>query len=814
MSDKGLNEQIKVSAEEGLSTKQVKMLTNLGQINLVNDESYKSIWQIIRGNVFTFFNFVFFILSVFLISIQSYKDMLFIFIVLANTLIGIFQQIRSKMKLDKLKLISSLKTVVIRNKKKQRILNSEIVKNEIFFLKTGDQIAVDGVVLNGEIQVDESLLTGESDPVLKLQSSNLLSGSFVLSGSCVAQATRVGKNCYANRLTIEAKKSKKTGESKMIKALNKLVKLIGIVLLPIGFIMFFKEFFILHNSYSRTVQVVCAALIGMIPEGLYLLTSVALAISVLKLIESKTLVHEMGCIETLARVDVLCVDKTGTITKPKMEVSSVFHFNLKSNTGLTITKVTQILNEMVFYMSADSETVIALKNYFKDPHDETKFLLKKLHPFLSATKWSAIEFETQGTFILGAAEFIMKNNYNEIKNQVNRCSKEGKRVLLFAKLDGVINDGQIVGTTIPLCLILIENPIRVTAAETFKFFEKQGVEIKIISGDNPVAVSSVCRKLNLKNADRFIDASTIKNEVELERALNEVTIFGRVTPNQKQQFVKILQKKWGHTVAMTGDGVNDVLALRQADVGVAMASGSSAASQAAEIVLLDSNFAAMPKIVHEGRRVINNIERSAALFLVKNIFSFFFVLLSLFFKISFPITPFQLTCISFFTIGLPSFLLTLENSASLIKGSFLTNVFKKAAPGGICNIFIIFLAQLIAKIFNFSFDKTSWICVLMLAFNGLAVLFELCRPFNLKRSLVVATTTGLMVGSLLILIILPQYSYFNFLYDFITLILVLVLFLIDYFILKVLINFFNFKLFKMDFQNFINKVAKTLKFLK
>ena len=800
-----------VSPQKGLSTEQVEELKNLGLINVVKTESYKTVWQIVIDNVFTFFNLIFFVLSLFLLFVKSYKDMLFMIVIVANTSIGIFQQIRSKIKLDKLNLISSLKTVVVRNGKQQKIANNEIVQGDIIVLKAGDQITVDAVVLSGCPQIDESLLTGEADPIAKSEGSSLLSGSFVLSGSCFARVVHVGNDCYASQLTLEAKKKSRLSESEMTKALNRLLQIIGVALVPIGGFTFFKELFVLHHDYGKAVQAVSAMVVGMIPEGLYLLTSVALAMSVVKLIESKTLVHEMSCIETLARVDVLCIDKTGTITQPKMEVVDVVfceHIKPTEQEGLC-----KKINEVVHNMAPENDTAIALSNKFVDFEENYKhFVVKKVHSFLSATKWFAVEFEREGSFLIGAPEFILQGLHSEVLKKAEQFSADGKRVLLFAQLFGTLAQGKIIGTVEPVCLILIENPIRENAARTLRFFEQQGVEIKVISGDNPVAVSSVCKKVNLKNADKFVDVSKLESTVSLQEAANNSTVFGRVNPSQKQQLVEILQKKGKHTVAMLGDGVNDVLALRQADVGVAFGSGSGAASQAAAIVLLNSEFSAMPKVVNEGRRVINNIERSAALFLVKNIFSFCFVFLTLFFKIGFPITPFQMSCVSFLTIGMPSFLLTLENNASLIKGKFLNNVLKKALPGGVCNVFNIGFVQILASHFlGFPDYKVSALCVIVLVFNGLAVLFELCRPVNLKRGLVIGLT---VVAAICALFFSSQFSYFYFLSNYFVLILTLVLFLINYFMLKFLELVFNCRWCSKVFAFFKFVFIKLMKILK
>ena len=445
-------------------------------------------------------------------------------------------------------------------------------------------------------------------------------------------------------------------------------------------------------------------------------------------------------------------------------------------------------------MPRDNETAIALKTKFKEEANSSFKKSSKVYQFLSSTKWFAVEFGKGELFLLGAPEFIMQQNYDLIAKDVQKLACEGKRVLLFAKLDGYINKNKIIGQADALCLVVMENPVRSTAKSTFEFFKQQGVKIKVFSGDNPAAVASMCKRVDLDGAEDYVDASKLKTDAEIELALQQATVFGRVSPEQKQKFVQVLQNKGKHTVAMTGDGVNDVLALRQADVGIAMASGSSAARQAAGIVLLNSNFNAMTKVVFEGRRVVNNIERSAALFLVKNIFSFGFALFALFFKIGFPITPFQLTCISFFTIGLPAFLLTFENNSNLIRGNFLGNILKKALPGGICNVLMVILVKSVTQMLSFSSSEVSAICVVILAFNGLIILFEHCRPLNFVRILILMLLSFLMTGVLAFLVFSKNFSYFDFFSNYLVLFLLSVFSLISF----VLLKFLN-KIIKLNF---------------
>lgn len=729
--------EFNASAEGGLSSAEVEALKSSGLVNVTSNKSYKSVGNIIFDNVFTYFNLIYFALGFCLLLVGSYKDMFFLFVIILNIFIGIFQQIRSKIKIDKLTLISSLKCLVVRDGKNEVVLNSEVVLGDVIIFKTGDQINVDAEVLKGQVQVDESLLTGESDPILKVNGAQLLSGSFVLSGSCVARVCKVGDSCYACKLAKQAKENVKPNKSEMMSSLNKIIKVIGFTVIPFGTILFLKQIFIMHMQYTDAVRMTVAALVGMIPEGLYLLTSVALAVSVIKLIESKVLVHEMSCIETLARVDVLCVDKTGTITEPIMKVVGI-----KSLIDAKEFNVEEVLNAVVGNMAGDNTTAKALKVRFCKG---TSWVADKVHPFLSSTKWFAVEFKDFGTYILGAAEFILGDEYVKVKDEVDESIKDGKRVLLLAKLEGAITNSEIFGNIVPLCLVLIENPIRKGVHKTFNFFQSQGVRIKVISGDNPASVLNVCNKANIKNLDSYVDASNLKSDEALKEATLKYDIFGRVTPEQKRKIVQFLQNsKEKHTVAMVGDGVNDVLALRDSDVGVAMASGSDAASQAAEMVLLNSDFDFMPKAVMEGRRVINNIQRFATLFLVKNIFSFSFAFLALFLNLMFPITPFQFTFISAITIGLPSFLLTMEPSTELVRGSFIKNVLKKALPGGVCNLLTVLSVQIFSRLFSLELGEISSISAVLLGLTGLVVLHEVCSPLNGLKTLVIAVMSFLM----------------------------------------------------------------------
>ncbi len=722
----------------GLSSRQARHIAQQGYANLPVQAPFKTTGRIVWDNVFTFFNLIFVVLAVCLILVGSYKNTLFLGIVTANILIGIIQQLRSKKALEKLTVLSSPKVCVIRDGKRQNINSEEPVRDDVVEFSTGNQICADAVLVSGQLRVNESLLTGESDSVVKKPGDELLSGSFVVAGCALARLERVGSQSYAARLTLEAKKETRVHKSEMMRSLDKLIRVIGYILVPIGLLLFLKQAFVLHMPYQNAVISTVAALIGMIPEGLYLLTSVALALSVLRLSKSKTLVHEMSCIETLARVDVLCVDKTGTITEPDMQVQDC---RILPTSPLSQEEIQAVL--ATFYQNAKGQnaTAQALQAYFAG--HATSLSPTWSLPFTSETKYSAMHFEEKGTFLVGAPEILLPQGLNELKETIQAYVSQGCRVLLAAKLEGTIaDDVRLNGQVIPLALLVLANPIRKQAPATFAYFAKQGVSIKVISGDNPLTVSSVARQAQIEGAERWVDATTLHTNEELYNAAGRYTVFGRVTPQQKRTLIQAL-KQQGHTVGMTGDGVNDVLALKDADVGIAMASGSEAACQAAHLVLLNSDFASMPQIVSEGRRVINNIERAAALFLVKNIFSLFLSLLTLLVNIPYPVTPLQLSLISAFIIGIPSFVLALEPNDARVTGRFLPKVLGRAFPGGFTILLLVLGAQAVCAWFSFSHAQLSTMCTLLLAAGGLAILVEICRPLRFWRILL---CVGMLLG--------------------------------------------------------------------
>ncbi|WP_302496987.1 cation-translocating P-type ATPase [uncultured Flavonifractor sp.] len=719
----------RVSADPnlGLTMTQVRERQQNGWANDPVESPTKTVGQIVRANVFTFFNFIFVVLAALLIFVGSVEDLLFLLIAMANTGIGILQQLRSKQTIDKLNLLAAPRANVVREGQLGSVPAAHLVRDDVAELASGDQIPADATVLAGQIQVNEALITGEADAIIKRPGDALLSGSFVVAGRCRARLDRVGADSYAARLTLEAKKDVTVGKSEMMSSLDKLIRVIGILLIPIGIALFAKEYFIVGRTFQETVVSTVAALIGMIPEGLYLLTSVALAVSMIRLAQGKVLAQDMNCIETLARVDVLCVDKTGTITEPRMEVGEVVYLDPEKYAE---TEVTEILNAFYQVSEADNDTARAMQKKF---HGRSAWHAEKTIPFTSATKWSAAVFPGHGAYLVGAPEFILGPRYGDLKEQVDPWSAKGYRVLLAAEYQGMPDQkGLDPRRVCPMALMLLSNRVRESAPKTFQFFAEQKVAVKVISGDNPVTVAEVARQAGIQGADRYVDAATLHSDADMDRAVREFTVFGRVTPDQKRKLVQALQRA-GHTVAMTGDGVNDVLALKDADCGIAMASGAEAACHAAQLVLLNSDFAAMPKVVAEGRRVINNIQRAAALYLVKNIFSFFLSIISLFATFPYPVTPLQISFLSAVTIGVPSLFLALEPNHALVKGKFLTNVFRAALPGGLTDLIIVLGLEAFYLVFGFTTDELSTMSTILLVVIGLLVLYQVCKPFDWKR---------------------------------------------------------------------------------
>lgn len=725
---------------EGLSKEQVMERQKGGWANRAVKSPTKTEEEIVKSHIFTYFNLIFVVLAVLLLAVGSYKDATFILIAAANTVIGIVQELRSKRTIDKLTVLATPRGTVVRAGAEMSVPTDHMVRDDIAVFAAGDQITADALVRYGTVQVNEAMITGEAEPITKSVGDKLRSGSFVVSGTCRAQLTAVGADSYAARLTLEARKDVRAGQSEMMASLDKLIHIIGFALIPVGGVLFWKQYFVLKLGMKQAVTSTVAALIGMIPEGLYLLTSVALAVSMIRLAQKKVQAQDMNCIETLARVDVLCVDKTGTITEPKM---TVMELELLDEEEFSAQSVEETLSALYGVLGTDNDTARAMGERFTE---KVNWKTERVIPFTSANKYSAVAFAGRGTFVVGAPEFVMGARYQDLKELVEPYSAKGYRVLLAARYDGDTDgkaplDGRRVR---PMALVMLANRIREEAPATFRFFKEQGVAVKVISGDNPLTVAEVARQAGVEHAEVWVDAATLKTDEELYAAAEKYTVFGRVTPGQKRKLVKALQKQ-GHTVAMTGDGVNDVLALKDADCGIAMASGAEAACHAAQLVLLESDFSCLPHVVAEGRRVINNIQRSAALFLVKNIFSFVLALLTLVVDMPYPLMPIQLSLISSLTIGFPSFILALEPNEALVKGRFMTNVLREAFPGGLTNLIIILCVQLYAAVFGFPNETLSTMCTLCVAFVGVLVLYQVSKPFDWKRrALMVAVVSALL----------------------------------------------------------------------
>ena len=735
----------------GLTDEEVRQRVEEGLTNRADISTDKTTKEIVISNVFTYFNLIFLVITILLIMVGSFRNLTFLPIIIGNTVIGIVQEIRAKKTLEKMSLLNAPHADVIRNGSVKQISTEELVKDDVILLTAGKQICADAVVISGNIQVNESLLTGEADEVEKTEGSTLMSGSFVVSGECYARLEKVGNESYISKLSLEAKSMGGKEQSEMIRSINLIVKWVGIVIIPIGLILFWQSHFVNGESITKSVTSTVAAIIGMIPEGLYLLTTVALALSTMKLARKKVLLHDMKSIETLARVDVLCVDKTGTITEPDMKLKEIF---LCKNSGADGTQTALTLDELksliLDYANAsvdNNATMLALKAYAAEALTNNTSALHRTavsqQAFSSSLKYGSVTF-SDGTYLLGAPEFIMHEDFARIEEEIIPYADKGDRVLLFARYDGENVENGINGSVTPLGFVALANPIRENAVKTFEYFKSQGVAIKVISGDNPRTVSRIAIQAGIESAESFVDAATLDTEDKIADAVNKYTVFGRVTPKQKKQLVKALQAK-GHTVAMTGDGVNDILAMKDADCSVAMASGSEAAAQAAQVVLLDSDFAHMPDVVYEGRRVVNNIQRSASLFLVKNIFSLLLSLFSVILMVTYPLEPAQVSLISMFTIGVPGFLLALEQNKDRIKGHFITNVMLKALPGGLTDVIAVGALVVCGEVFCISDASIGTIATLVLSVVGFMILFKISEPLNgMKYAVIIGNIAGLV----------------------------------------------------------------------
>ena len=724
-------ERFNPDISKGLTDEQVEQRKKENLVNYDTSVPTKSIKRILFENFFTLFNFLNLFLAIAIFCVGSYKNMLFIFIVIINTAISTIQEIHSKKVVDKLSIMASSKSRVIRNGKKEEISVNDIVLDDILEFHTGNQIATDCIILGGTVQVNESFITGEPDSIEKNIGDMLLSGSYIVSGTCTAKVEHIAEDNFTAKISSGAKYVKKV-KSEIMTSLQKIIRFLTFAIVPIGIALFYTQ--LQETTFQDAVVKTVAAIIGMIPEGLVLLTSTVLAVSVIRLSKSKVLVQELYCIETLARVDTLCLDKTGTLTEGCMEVKNIIPFNIEYS------DMANILSNIAKFSDDENSTIQAIQNKFTNINNE--FVPIQKVAFSSKTKWSGISFDKHGSYVLGAPEFVLKNNFKSHQKQIEDFAQD-YRVLVLAHSDNDFKNNSLPNDLELIGYVLILDKIRKEAKNTLSYFDKQGVDIKIISGDNPVTVSKIAKQVEVKNWDKYIDMSTLKSDEEIfEKDLaNKFTVFGRVSPTQKQALVKALQRS-GKTVAMTGDGVNDVLALKASDCSIAMANGSDAAKNVSQLVLLDSNFASMPKVVAEGRRTINNLQRSASLFLVKTIYSTILALMFLLMSDVYPFIPIQLSLISVVTIGIPSFILALEPNNERVKGNFLRQVISKALPSGLCvaiNIFILSMLNRNGIILDKDFSS---LCVISTGMCGLILLFKLCKtrkgentrlPFSIFR---------------------------------------------------------------------------------
>ena len=710
---------------QGLTQAEVEERIADGQVNAIQDSSNRSVKDIVMGNTLTFFNFINIVLLALVLSVRSYKNMLFIFIIIANTLIGIFQEIKAKITLDKLKILTVSYVDVIRDGVKKSVTVSELVKDDVILLKSGGQIPADGVILDGEVDVNESLLTGESDSIHKTCGSKVLSGSFVTSGKAMCLLTEVGHDCYMEKLSSEAKQFKRY-KTELQRNLDTILKFISIIIVPLGIILFAKQYWISGSTYEQAALDTVAAVLGMIPEGLVLLTSVALALGAVRLARRSTLVRELFCIETLARVDTLCLDKTGTITEGHLCVQG--EESVKEDVDLE-----QLMGRMVSALGDENETFQALRQHYKrNQSTNTKLVL----PFSSERKFSGVVFEGEGTYLMGAYQFIFPQADPAVLEKIAEYASQGLRVLTVAHSPNEMTDYTLAEDFEIVGFVFMTDVVRKNAPDILGYFEEQGVDLKVISGDDPVTVAAIAARAGLKDADKYIDATTIHTDEEMEDAILKYSVFGRVTPKQKQQMVRLLKQN-GRTVAMTGDGVNDVLALKDADVSIAMASGSEAAKNTANLVLLNSDFASLPHIVNEGRRVINNIKAAASMFLIKTGFSVLTALLTIIVGQNYPFQPIQLSVINGCAVAIPTMLLQLEPSFQKVNKHFFREVLRMSMPAAITITAMITIINNIGHSIGTPREMLSTVCVLATGWVYLITLRQVYSPMTGYRKFVI-----------------------------------------------------------------------------
>lgn len=728
---------------KGLTSFEVEERIRQGKINKNIDETDRPVWEIVKRNTFTFFNLIFAVIAILISLVQAWNQLIFLPIIVINTIVGIYQEIKAKRYLDQMTLLHAPQSTVIRNGQQEKIASDDLVEEDIIILKTGNQIVADARIVEGSIFVNESLLTGEADEIEKNIDDKLLSGSFVVSGEAKVILEKVGKDSYISKLTEQAKLVDHGEDSEMLRALNKLLKWVSFIILPIAVILFTQNYFVNHNTLQTSVVAMVAAVIGMIPEGLYLLTTIALTLSSVKLARNQVLLHNMKSIESLARVDVLCVDKTGTITEPRMSVEQVF---VSPSSNIREAKFMSLLSDYISANTDDNDTMKAIREFMLAKGDLQNQMtgVKKIIPFSSKVKYSAVCFENE-SYLLGAPEIVLGKTYEKISSEINHLLEEGFRVLVLAGTKEKNYDQLNLGAY-ALGYVVLANPIRENAKSTFNYFAEQGVNIKVISGDNPQTVSAVAKRAGITGAERFIDANLLKTKEDLDQAVESYTVFGRVTPDQKRRLVQALKRK-DHTVAMTGDGVNDILAMKSADCSIAMASGSDAATQVAQVVLLDSDFGHMTQVVTEGRRVVNNVQRSAILFLVKNLFSIILAIISAIFVFTYPLQASQLSLISLFTIGIPGFLLSLEENDKRIEKDFIKNVILKALPASLTEITAVLGVVIAGAAFKLTASEISTSAVILLAVVGFMILTKISAPLNrFKMGIIIFNIVGIIIS--------------------------------------------------------------------
>lgn len=725
----------------GLTNREVEEKIALGKVNKINFETSESISTIIKKNIFTYFNVIFMILAILVTFAGAFRNLTFLIVVTINVLIGIFQQIRSKMVLDKLSLLDKCKYNIIRDNKEIIVYSDELVEGDYVKLSSGNQVPADGVLVDGKLFVNESLLTGEQDEREKMVNSNLLSGSFVVSGSAIVKLTNVGDESYSSKIMKESKKIKEN-KTEMIKAIDRIVLVAGIVIIPIGLLLFGESYFVNKFSYSESVVRMVSALIGMIPEGLYLLTTVALALSAMRLAEKKVLLHDMKSIESLARTDVLCIDKTGTITTNMMDVMDIFDENGVSYLDKKKDKKLLELANYVNSINDNNATINALREYLKNISKQ-KLNMLKYENFNSKNKYSYIKTSENVTYKLGAPDVLLNKDYNHL---IGKRTINGERIIVFVKEEN--------NECTPILFISLKNEIRKNAREIIKFFNDREVEIRVISGDNPVTVSSIAKEVGIKNYDLFVDCSLLKTRDELKNAVDKYKIFGRVSPEQKREIIKLIKEN-GLKVAMTGDGVNDILAMKEADCSIAMGNGSDAAREAAQVVLLDSDFGNMRNIVYEGRKNINNITRSASLFTYKNIFSLLLSIYAIIFSIAYPLEPNQVSLGSAFTIGIPAFFLTFEeNQKKQQNDEFWKNIFLKSLPSAIISFLAIVCMVKCSVIFDINSNDLTTACSYLFFTGGFIILYKCAKPLNKYRTIVFI---GCILGMIITINMIPEF---------------------------------------------------------